>query len=172
MTEELGVPERKVNEGPAESNPQLAAEMSAAIERSTKDLTDRSVRRDSLGPEADAKMAERAREVIDVIHNSPDRLAGDIGKPVDQKTEYDNEKAHLTAIATDDSETVIAKQHAKDVTQGTKLEKAFLNKHMDQKLAAEVYTEDPIGNGPNAVNYRKDMRNELKKPLWRRLTGL
>lgn len=135
-------------------------------QRSTANLTARP-ESGGRGPEAEARLGARVLEITELIQHSPDRLAVDMGRPADQRTEYDTERAHLVANTINAAMTYQAKNNAHRERHGTthrplgkRHETAALSIAQGTATAQQVYDRNPDGAGNNGVRLAQSWRRE------------
>jgi hypothetical protein len=139
--------------------PQTAID--SAIEHSTGPLQEYQ-ERPGIGGENRRLVGERILQVTSIVQDNPERVAADIGRSPDHRTEYDPQRAHLAALAIDKNMTRLAADKQRSEAgkrmmpwRKTKRERDLIGSKLGEDLANEVYDNDPIEAGPNAVESRR-----------------
>lgn len=141
-----------------ESRPDvLQAAIDSAVERSTAALRNYQ-EKPGIGGENRRLVGERIFQVAGIVQDNPERVAADIGRSPDQRTEYDPERAHLAALAIDENMTGLAADKKRDEAgkrmmpwRKTKHEQDLVGSKLGEDLAGEVYDKDPIEAGPYTI---------------------
>lgn len=129
----------------------------AEITRATQPLN-AALERGDGGVEGQRVLGERVLQITQLVQNSPDRLAADMANPPSSRTEYDAERAHLMALATDGNRTALAAANRHKFSlpgQRTRVQRHLLGSKMGENMASEVYNDDPLGADPNMVEDRR-----------------
>lgn len=157
------------------SVPQAAID--SAVERSTAALREYQVRPD-IGGENRRLIGERILQVTGIVQNSPERVAADIGKSPDQRTEYDPERAHLAALAIDENMTRLAADKQRAAAgkrmwpwQTARHEQDLLGSKLGVQLANAVYDNDPIQSGPNTVEWGRLQAIDAGRSVYKHIKG-
>lgn len=129
------------------------------ITRATESLN-AVLERGRMGGEGYLVLGERVLRISQLVQGSPDRLAVDMPKPPANRTEYDAERAHLMALATDGNRTALAAARGRRFSlplpgQRARYQRNLLGARLGENLAGEVYDEDPPEAGPNMVEDRR-----------------
>lgn len=142
------------------------AAIDAEIARSTQPLQEY-MKQEDIGGENRRIAGERILQIAGIVQDNPERVAADISKSPDKRTEHDPERAHLMALATDGNMTKLAVQDnrlaaGKNLMPWQKTSRAsnLLGARMGENLAEDVYNDDPVEAGPNMVAWRKTMAVE------------
>jgi len=128
------------------------------IARSTKDLTEYIGQAAVIYSKDIPIINERITQIAETVKDNPERVAADITKPPQKRTEYDVERAHLKALAIDGNMTHLAaydrrREAGKRLLPGqkTKSEQHMLGAKVGETLAENVYAKDPVHAGPRMV---------------------
>lgn len=155
--------------------PQAAIDL--AVERSTAVLREYQGR-PGIGGENRRLIGERILRVTGIVQDSPERVAADMGKSPDQRTEYDPERAHLAALAIDKNMTRLAADKQREAAgkrmlswRTTKHEQDLLGSRLGEHVANQVYDNDPVQSGPNAVELNRSRAVDAGHRAYRYIKG-
>lgn len=135
------------------------ADIESEIERSVAPLRAYQ-ERGGIGSESRRLAGERILQVAGIVRDNPERVASDIEKSPQNRTEHDPERAHLKALVTDKNMTELAADQrridaGKRIWRKTQHGQSLLGANIGNNMAAEVYDDDPIEAGPNAAELRR-----------------